>query len=569
MFRSLLRNIASHKSLRALNREMRFEEVKNLYENLYIKDPEEKILCQEQYYYAIKFLSILEEEKTSENAYIQKSPIILDMDSQDQITQDARESLLSLGIFISFYYLYDKMSTKRKGKSENPFDSIIGSKEHIHYVENSNVTFNDVKGIDDCREEIEDVVDFLKHPGKYIDSGARMTKGVLLTGNPGTGKTLLAKAIAGEAGVRFYYCSGSEFDEMFLGLGAKRIRSLFKKAKKNAPCIIFIDEIDCVAKNRSSSLDSSDSQILNQLLIELDGFEPSDGVIVIGATNFPESIDPAIKRSGRFDKEIYVPVPDLKGRTEILELYLAKIKKDSSINAHDIAQKTIGMTGAELANIVNLAAINAVKYERTICNVDDFEQAIDRIKIGLTVKTYSMTDDERNCTVYHELGHAIVGYYTQGAGNIHKVTILPRGQSLGHTSILDKKEHNDRTKEELLAIIDVCMGGRAAEEIFFGPDQISFGCSSDLNNATQLVYHALKTGIFTEIAGFTSYHDYSTLGDDKRNQIDKIASKILDSSYNRAKDLIRAKINVIEKLAGELKVRETLNKEEFIKIVNS
>ena len=445
---------------------------------------------------------------------------------------------------------------------------MLNSESHIRHAENSHVTFEDVKGIDDCREEIEDIVSYLKNPRKYIEAGAKMTKGVLLTGKPGTGKTLLAKAIAGEAGVKFFFCSGSEFEEVFTGLGAKRIRSLFKKARKNSPCVIFIDEIDGIAGNRNNLSNSSTKQSLNQLLIELDGFKANDQVVVIAATNFPESLDKAVRRSGRFDKEITIPVPDLKGRKEILDLYLSRIKHDESINSADIAKKTTGMTGADLANIVNLAALESVKNNKKVSTLEDFEHAIDRIKIGLAIKTYSMTEDEKMNTIYHELGHAIVGYLTKGAGDIHKVTILPRGQSLGHTSIIDAKENKHRTKEELLAHIDVCMGGRAAEEIFFGIENVCSGASSDLNTATQASYSALKTGLFADVAGFTSYNDITELGYEQRNHIDRLVASILDSSYNRAKTLIKENREIIEKLATELKEKETLNKEEFIAIIN-
>ena len=261
-----------------------------------------------------------------------------------------------------------------------------------------------------------------------------------MTGAPGTGKTLLARAIAGEAGVRFFFNSGSDFDEMFVGLGASRIRELFIKAKKSAPCIIFIDEIDAIASSRQN-LDPTSRQTLNQLLVEIDGFLPSDDIIVIGATNFPEAVDPALKRSGRLEKEIHIPLPDFKGRLEILDLYLNKILFDKDLNREFIARKTIGLTGASIQNIVNLAAINAVKLNKDYCESSDFEYAIDRVLLGISRSSYSMTDDELMNTAYHELGHAIMAHFT-GFHEVHKITILPRGQSLGHTSYLPKKEHN-------------------------------------------------------------------------------------------------------------------------------
>ena len=559
MLRNVLRRFSNHKVLRSLNREMRFNECKQLYQELVIHDETEQKLCKEQYLYSLKFLELLDEESVK----AQSEPVLyLDRKVSDKTVH----SLRFLGLLRSFIMLAGGYYILFRGqKPQDVLSSVLQSKDHIHYVKSTGVRFTDVRGINDCREEIEDIVDYLKNPHKYSDSGARMTKGVLLTGRPGTGKTLLAKAIAGEAGCKFYFCSGSEFDEMFVGLGAKRIRSLFESAKKNAPCIIFIDEIDAIASSRSKSMDSTASQSLNQLLIEMDGFTSSEQVVVIGATNLPESLDKALRRSGRFDKEVNIPLPDLRGRTEIIDLYLSKTTHDAEITPGNIATKTTGMTGAELANVVNIAALNAVKEGRTSCTMEDFENSIDRIKIGLAIRSYSMSEEEKMNTIYHELGHAVVGYFTQGAGEIHKVTILPRGMSLGHTSIIDPKESQQSTREEMLAHIDVCMGGRAAEEIFFGKENISAGCSSDLNNATRAAYYALRTGIFMEGA---SYQDIRELGEDQRNVVDREVSNILDRSYERAKELIQDKVGLIEKLAMVLKEKETINKEEFINIAN-
>lgn len=563
MFRSLIRAFSSSQKLHKLNREMHFEDVKTLYEQERFTDPIEAINCKKEYLYALKYMNLLEEDKSSE---IPQNDIIVEKVFTSKINYSSLIYTIHTGLIIYLGYIIFTKNTEGGGSD---FSSLLDSTEHIHSTNCSNVSFKDVRGIDDCREELEDIVSFLKNPELYQNAGAQMIKGVLLTGKPGTGKTLLAKAIAGEAGVTFFYCSGSEFDEMFVGMGAKRVRSLFAEAKKKAPAIIFIDEIDALASNRGSLAGMYTKQSLNQLLTEMDGFSTKEKIIVIAATNFPESLDKAIKRSGRFDKEINIPVPDRKGRGEILDLYLSRIKKDESVDKEAIISKTMGMTGAEISNVVNLAALNAVKAGRVLCLPDDFEQAIDRIKIGLVSRTYTMTESEKMCTVYHELGHAIVGYFTEGAAKLHKVTILPRGQSLGHTSILDSKEDKHRQRAELLANIDVCMGGRAAEEIFFGPENVSSGCSSDLRNATTTCYDAIKAGLFSDKLGVKAYNNIDELGEDERNKIDCLAKEILEESYMRAKKMIKNKIKLVEKLAIELLAKETLTREEFTEIVES
>lgn len=562
MWRTISRCFTEHKVLRGLNRELRCKEAKELYLSLSLKSEKEKQLCKEQYLYSLKILELLSEDPVPKVENTFQKPLVIKSVSNSRTTYlEFTENVIILTILAFMLHSFI-------GKSgvQDSILNLLSSNSHIHLVQKSKTRFSDVKGIDDCKEEVEEIVNYLKNPAKYKKAGAKLGKGVLLTGRPGTGKTLLAKAIAGEAGCKFFSCSGSEFDELFVGLGAKRVRSLFEEAKNNSPCIVFIDEIDALARTRKFG---DESQSLNQLLIEMDGFSPMDQVVVIAATNFPEMLDEALKRSGRFDKEISIPVPDLKGRTEIISLYLKKIKCADEVLAHDIAKKTSGMTGADLENIVNLAALNAVKEGRKTCIGEDFEVAVDRVVIGLSVRSYTMTEQEKECTVYHELGHAVVGFFTEGAGELHKVTILPRGRSLGHTSLFQKENAHSVSVKEALATIDVCMGGRAAEEIFFGTENITTGCSSDLKSATNYVYQAVKSGIFTETTGFLSFNDKKDLGESQRNHLDNTVSLILDASYARAKLLIQEKTQIIEKLAEVLREKETLNQEEFAKIANN
>lgn len=451
-----------------------------------------------------------------------------------------------------------------KGPSGNMFDT----SKHIITAEKSNITFDDVRGIDECKQELEEIVDYLKNPGRFHDAGAKMPKGILLTGRPGTGKTLLAKAIAGEANVKFFFNSGSDFEEVFVGLGAKRIRELFKEAKKAAPCIIFIDEIDALGASRKSKDFNYNRQSLNQLLVEMDGFDAKDNILIIGATNFAESLDHALKRAGRFDKVIDVPLPDKKGRAQILDLYLKKIYHDESITSEIVAKSSIGMTGADLANLVNLAVLNAVKEGRSACNIHDVEVSIDRIYMGVERRSLTLNDEEKLNTAIHEVGHALAAVYTKGADPLHKTTILPRGPSLGMTVSLPDKDKVSINREEVLAKIDVAMGGRAAEEIFLGVDNITTGCSDDLSKATQIAYHHVKGGMFDEITGLVNLHSVDKEGSEQRAVIDDTVKKILDESYNRVKNKLVSNKSLLIHLAKNLVEKETLTKDEFTHIMS-
>ncbi|CAJ1071675.1 ATP-dependent zinc metalloprotease YME1L1b isoform X2 [Xyrichtys novacula] len=367
------------------------------------------------------------------------------------------------------------------GISKTPFISVrfrttTGLDSAVDPVQMKNVTFEHVKGVEEAKNELQEVVEFLKNPQKFTVLGGKLPKGVLLVGPPGTGKTLLARAVAGEADVPFYYASGSEFDEMFVGVGASRIRNLFREAKANAPCVIFIDELDSVGGKRiESPMHPYSRQTINQLLAEMDGFKTNEGVIIIGATNFPEALDNALIRPGRFDMQVTVPKPDVKGRTEILNWYLKKIKVDPAIEANIIARGTVGFSGADLENLVNQAALKAAVDGKDMVTLKELEFAKDKILMGPERRSAEIDKKNKLITAYHESGHAIVAYYTKDAMPINKATIMPRGPSLGHVSMLPENDRWSETRSQLLAQMDVSMGGRVAEEIIFGSEYITTG----------------------------------------------------------------------------------------------
>ncbi|XP_038853633.1 ATP-dependent zinc metalloprotease YME1L1-like isoform X2 [Salvelinus namaycush] len=458
------------------------------------------------------------------------------------------------------------------GLSRTPFLSVrfrttSGLDSQVDPVQVKSVTFEHVKGAEEAKNELQDVVEFLRNPQKFTVLGGKLPKGILLIGPPGTGKTLLARAVAGEADVPFFYASGSEFDEMFVGVGASRIRNLFKEAKANAPCVIFIDELDSVGGKRiESPMHPYSRQTINQLLAEMDGFKPNEGVIVIGATNFAEALDNALIRPGRFDMQVTVPRPDVKGRTEILNWYLQKIKVDPNVNAEIIARGTVGFTGAELENLVNQAALKAAVDGLDLVTMKELEFSKDKILMGPERKSVEIDKKNKQITAYHESGHAIVAYYTKDAMPINKATIMPRGPTLGHVSMLPENDQWSETRAQLLAQMDVSMGGRVAEELIFGDDYITTGASSDFDGATKIAKMMVTRFGMSDKLGVMTYADLTKQSPETQAAIEKEVRVLLKDSYERAKNLLKTYRDEHKTLAEALLTYETLDAKE-IKLV--
>ncbi|KAM9308571.1 ATP-dependent zinc metalloprotease YME1L1 [Gastrophryne carolinensis] len=459
------------------------------------------------------------------------------------------------------------------GLSKTPFLSVrfratSGLDAAVDPIQMKNVTFEHVKGVEEAKNELQEVVEFLKSPQKFTVLGGKLPKGILLVGPPGTGKTLLARAVAGEADVPFYYASGSEFDEMFVGVGASRIRNLFREAKSNAPCVIFIDELDSVGGKRiESPMHPYSRQTINQLLAEMDGFKPNEGVIIIGATNFPEALDNALVRPGRFDMQVTVPRPDVKGRTEILKWYLNKIKYDESLDAEIIARGTVGFSGAELENLVNQAALKAAVDGKEMVTMRELEFAKDKILMGPERRSVEIDTKNKSITAYHESGHAIIAYFTKDAMPINKATIMPRGPTLGHVSLLPENDRWSETKSQLLAQMDVSMGGRVAEEIIFGPENITTGASNDFDNATKIAKLMVTRFGMSEKLGVMTYSDTGKLSPETQSAIEQEVRTLLKDSYERAKVILKTHAKEHKNLAEALLLYETLDAKEIQMVV--
>uniref|UniRef100_A0A8C1WLP7 ATP-dependent zinc metalloprotease YME1L1 n=1 Tax=Cyprinus carpio TaxID=7962 RepID=A0A8C1WLP7_CYPCA len=444
------------------------------------------------------------------------------------------------------------------------FRTTSGLDSAVDPVQMKNVTFEHVKGVEEAKNELQEVVEFLQNPQKFTVLGGKLPKGILLVGPPGTGKTLLARAVAGEADVPFYYASGSEFDEMFVGVGASRIRNLFREAKANAPCVIFIDELDSVGGKRiESPMHPYSRQTINQLLAEMDGFKPNEGVIIIGATNFPEALDNALIRPGRFDMQVTVPMPDVKGRTEILKWYLKKIKVDSAVEAMVIARGTVGFSGAELENLVNQAALKAAVDGKDMVTMKELEFAKDKILMGPERRSADIDKKNKEITAYHESGHAIIAYYTKDAMPINKATIMPRGPTLGHVSMLPENDRWSETRAQLLAQIDVSMGGRVAEELIFGSENITTGASSDFDSATKIAKMMVTKFGMSEKLGVMTYADLTKQSPETQAAIENEVRILLRDSYERAKVILKSRAKEHKNLAEALLQYETLDAKEI------
>ncbi|XP_075903576.1 ATP-dependent zinc metalloprotease YME1L1-like isoform X1 [Nelusetta ayraudi] len=444
------------------------------------------------------------------------------------------------------------------------FRTTSGLDSAVDPIQMKNVTFEHVKGVEEAKNELQDVVEFLRNPQKFTALGGKLPKGILLVGPPGTGKTLLARAVAGEADVPFYQASGSEFDEMFVGVGASRIRNLFKEAKANAPCVIFIDELDSVGGKRiESPMHPYSRQTINQLLAEMDGFKPNEGVIVVGATNFAEALDSALVRPGRFDMQVTVPRPDVKGRTEILNWYLSKIKVEPTADAEIIARGTVGFSGAELENLVNQAALKAAVDGKEMVTMKELEFAKDKILMGPERRSVEIDKKNKTITAYHESGHAIVAYFTKNAMPINKATIMPRGPTLGHVSLLPENDRWSETRAELLAQMDVSMGGRVAEELIFGDDDITTGASSDFDGATKIAKMMVTRFGMSDKLGVMTYTDVTKQSPETQAAIEQEVRLLLKDSYDRAKNLLKTYNKEHKILADALLRYETLDAKEI------
>ncbi|MCL6620463.1 MAG: ATP-dependent zinc metalloprotease FtsH [Syntrophobacterales bacterium] len=451
-------------------------------------------------------------------------------------------------------------------------------------TENSvKVTFKDVAGIEEAKEEVAEIIEFLKDPKKFTRLGGRIPKGVLLVGSPGSGKTLLARAIAGEAGVPFFSISGSDFVEMFVGVGAARVRDLFLQAKKNAPCIIFIDEIDAVGRHRGAGLGGGHDereQTLNQLLVEMDGFESNEGVILIAATNRPDVLDPALLRPGRFDRQVVVPIPDVKGREAILRVHTRRVPLDPSVDLSILARSTPGFSGADLENLVNEAALLAARVNREAVSMQDFEHAKDKVLMGSERKSLILSEAERTNTAYHEAGHALVARLLPGTDPIHKVTIIPRGRALGVTQQLPLDERHTYSKDYLQATLTVLLGGRAAEELVF--NQFTTGAGNDLERATELARKMVCNWGMSEELGpitFGKREEHVFLGreiaqpkdfsEETARTIDAAIKKLVLGAYDRAKSLLASHRAGLQALAQALLEKETLDSADIDRIISA
>ena len=483
--------------------------------------------------------------------------------------------ILLIGVWL---YLMNRMQGGGRGGAM----SFGKSKAKLLTEKHGKVTFNDVAGIDEAKDELEEIVEFLKDPQKFGRLGGKIPKGALLVGPPGTGKTLLARAIAGEAGVPFFTISGSDFVEMFVGVGASRVRDMFDQAKKNAPCIVFIDEIDAVGRHRGAGYGGGNDereQTLNQLLVEMDGFESNEGVILIAATNRPDVLDPALLRPGRFDRQVQVPNPDIQGRTKILNVHAKKTVLGPDIDLRIIARGTPGFSGADLANLVNEAALMAARAGKRFVAMIDFENAKDKVMMGAERRSMVMTDEEKKLTAYHEAGHAIVGLNVPQHDPIHKATIIPRGRALGLVLSLPERDQLSVTRTKYKSKIAMAMGGKVAEEMVFGPENVTSGASSDIQQITKIARAmVMQFGMSDNLGNIDYANEQQTylgptspgshLGPETQEKIDIEVRKLVDEGYATAKNILKKEKKKLDLLANGLLEYETLTGSEITQVLS-
>ena len=487
--------------------------------------------------------------------------------------------LLLIGVWIFF------MRQMQGGGGRGGAMSFGKSKAKMQTEDQVKVTFKDVAGVEEAKEEVKELVDFLRDPAKFQNLGGNIPRGVLMSGSPGTGKTLLARAIAGEAKVPFFTISGSDFVEMFVGVGASRVRDMFETAKKHAPCIIFIDEIDAVGRHRGAGVGGGNDereQTLNQLLVEMDGFDGNEGVIVIAATNRPDVLDPALLRPGRFDRQVTVPLPDIRGREQILKVHMRKIPIANDVNPKLLARGTPGFSGADLANLANEAALFAARANKKIVDMDDFEKAKDKILMGGERKSMVMNDDEKKLTAYHEAGHAIVGRLVPDHDPVYKVSIIPRGRALGVTMFLPEEDRYSNSRQRINSMIAALFGGRVAEEVIFGDDAVTTGASNDIERATDLARNMVTKWGLSEKMGPLAYSEQEqevflgksasqtskNMSNETASSIDSEIRKIIDHQYQRATKLIKDNLEKMHLMADALMKYETIDVEQIDQIMD-
>ena len=489
-------------------------------------------------------------------------------------------TMLPFIIMIGIWMLVMRNMQNGAGKGAMGFGK---SRAKLLQQKEGRVTFDDVAGIDEAREELQEIVEFLKDPSKFNRLGGKIPKGALLVGPPGTGKTLLARAIAGEANVPFFNISGSDFVEMFVGVGASRVRDMFEQGKKSAPCIIFIDEIDAVGRSRGAGLGGGNDereQTLNQLLVEMDGFDGNEGIIIVAATNRPDVLDPALLRPGRFDRQVVVGRPDIEGREKILAVHMKKVPLAPDVNGRTIARGTPGFSGADLANLVNEAALLAARRGKRLVAMKEFEDAKDKVMMGAERRSMVMTDDEKKMTAYHEAGHAVVSCHEAASDPIHKATIIPRGRALGMVMRLPERDSYSYHRDKMYANLSVSMGGRVAEELIFGHDKVSSGASSDISYATDLAKNMVTQWGMSDKLGPLKYGDNQeevflghsvtrtqNVSEDTARMIDSEVKAIVTHGYDRAKQLLSDNIDQLHALAGALIELETLSGDEIKRVL--